>query len=85
MLQLMTNSRTPGELKNCKLENPSLLFGPLGSDKRRVLRPSVKNILLLCSCVMMLQLVPWFDWACWGRRTVAAGKRRKLLSSNERK
>jgi len=32
----MANSRTPGEFKNCKLENPSLLFGPLaqylGSD-----------------------------------------------------
>jgi len=25
----MTNSRTPAELKNCKLKNPSFLFGPL--------------------------------------------------------
>jgi len=37
----MTNSRTLVELKNCKLENSSLLFEPLaqclGSDKRRVL------------------------------------------------
>src|SRR6218665_801167 len=41
----MINSRTPAELKNCKLENPSLLFRPLaqylGSDKRRVLSPCV--------------------------------------------
>jgi len=41
----MANSRTPAELKNCKLENTSLLFGPLaqylGSDKRRVLSPWV--------------------------------------------
>jgi len=39
-LQLMASSRTPAELKNCKLENLSLLFGPLaqylGSEKRRV-------------------------------------------------
>ena len=31
----MANSRTPAEMKNCKLQNPSLLFGPLahlGSD-----------------------------------------------------
>jgi len=44
-LQLMANSQTPGELKNCKLENTSLLFAPLaqylGSDKRRVLSPCV--------------------------------------------
>jgi len=36
----MANSLTPAELKNCKFENSSLLFGPLarylGSDKRRV-------------------------------------------------
>ncbi len=42
-----TNLRTPSNLKNCKLENPSLLFGPLaqylGSDKRRVLGPCVTN------------------------------------------
>jgi len=25
----MANLRTPAELKICKLENPSLLFGPL--------------------------------------------------------
>src|SRR6218665_2163576 len=41
----MANSRTPGELKNCKLENPSLLFWYLaqylGSKKRRVLSPCV--------------------------------------------
>src|SRR6218665_2932609 len=41
----MANSQTPGELKNCKLENPSLLFGSLaqypGSDKRRVLSPCI--------------------------------------------
>ena len=41
----MAHSQTPAELKNCKLENPSLLFGPvalyLGSDKRRVLSPCV--------------------------------------------
>jgi len=46
-LQLMANSRTAAELKNCKLENPSLLFGPLaqylGSNKRRVLNPCVTN------------------------------------------
>src|SRR6218665_3123942 len=34
----MASLRTPAELKNCKLENPSLLFGLLaqylGSDKR---------------------------------------------------
>ena len=43
--QLMANSRTPVELKNCKLENPSLLFGPLaqylGRDKRQALSPCV--------------------------------------------
>src|SRR6218665_3850552 len=37
----MANSRTPAELKNCKLENPSPLFWPLaqylGRDKRRAL------------------------------------------------
>jgi len=37
----VANSRTPAELKNCKLENPFLIFGPLaqylGSDKRWVL------------------------------------------------
>ena len=36
----MANSRTPSNLKNCNLQNPSLLFGPLaqylGSDKRWV-------------------------------------------------
>ena len=41
----MANSRTPVELKNPKLENPSVLFGPLaqyqGSDKPRVLSPRV--------------------------------------------
>jgi len=41
----MANSQTLGELKNCKLENPSRLFGSLaqylGSDKRRVLSPCV--------------------------------------------
>src|SRR6218665_2556044 len=41
----MANSRTPAELKNCKVEKPSLLFRPLvqylGSDKRRVLAPCV--------------------------------------------
>jgi len=35
--KLLPNSRTPAELKNCKLENTSVLFGPLaqylGSDK----------------------------------------------------
>jgi len=45
VLQLIANSRTPVELKNCKLENPSPLFRPLaqylGSDKRRVLSPCV--------------------------------------------
>ena len=38
---------TPAEVKNWKLETPSLLFGPLaqylGSDKRRVLSPCVTN------------------------------------------
>ena len=38
-------SRTPTEMKNCKLENPALLFGPLaqylGSDKQWVLSPCV--------------------------------------------
>jgi len=41
----MANSWTPGELKNFKLEDPSLLFGHLaqylGSDKRRVLSPCI--------------------------------------------
>ena len=41
----MTNSQTPAELKNCKLENSSFLFGPLaqylGIDKRQVLSPCV--------------------------------------------
>jgi len=44
-LQRTANSCTLSELKNCKLENPSLLFGPLaqnpGSDKRRILSPCV--------------------------------------------
>src|SRR6218665_3220962 len=39
----MASSRIPTELKNCKLENPSLLFGHLAqylkSDMRRVLSP----------------------------------------------
>src|SRR6218665_1656162 len=34
---LMSNSRTPAEFKNCKLENP------LGSDMQRVLSPCVTN------------------------------------------
>src|SRR6218665_1584174 len=46
-LQLVANSRTPAELKNCRLENPSLLFGPLaqylGSDMRWVLSPCITN------------------------------------------
>jgi len=41
----MVNSRTPAELKNCKLEDPFALFRPLaqylGSDKRLVLSPCV--------------------------------------------
>src|SRR6218665_2901861 len=43
----MTILRTSAELKNCKLENPSLLFVPLhvaqylGSDKRWVLSPCI--------------------------------------------
>jgi len=37
----MANSQTPAELKNCTLENPSLLLGSLarylGSDKQWIL------------------------------------------------
>src|SRR6218665_1379436 len=48
--QLMTNLQIPAELKNCKLEYHSLLFGPLaqylGSDKRRVLIPCFVNCVL---------------------------------------
>ena len=44
-LTWQVHRQTPAELKNCKLENPSLLFGPvtqnLGSSKRRVLSPCV--------------------------------------------
>jgi len=44
----MANSLALTELKNCKLKNPSLLFGPLaqylGSDKQRVLSPCVTYI-----------------------------------------
>jgi len=63
----MANSRTPGELKNCKLENLSLLFGPLaqyiGSDKRRVLSPCVKyNVRDLRE-----KTHPWLK-TFWGRR-----------------
>src|SRR6218665_3097906 len=51
-LQLTANSRTPVELKNCKLENTSLLFGPLtqylGSDKRRFLSPFVTFTFTFC-------------------------------------
>jgi len=47
-LQLMANSRIPADLKNLKLENPSLLFGPpaqyLGGDKRLVLSPCITII-----------------------------------------
>ena len=46
-LQLKANSRTPAELKNCKLRNP-FLFGPLarylGSDKRQALSPCIINV-----------------------------------------
>src|SRR6218665_1227910 len=56
LLQLMANSRTPGEFKNCKLENPSLLLGPLaqylGSNKRRVLSP-VSHIIVASSLVLL--------------------------------
>src|SRR6218665_1319125 len=45
--QLMTSSRTPAEMKNCKLKTP-LLFGPLaqylGSEKQRVLSPCVTYV-----------------------------------------
>ena len=34
-LQLMANSQTPAELKNCKLENPFLLFVPLAQYRSR--------------------------------------------------
>jgi len=50
------NSRTPAELRNCKLENTSLLFGPLaqylGSDKRWVLSP----------CVTFVHIAQFSDW-----------------------
>jgi len=50
-LQLMENSRTPAELKNCKLENLCLLFLPSssisGSDIWRVLSSCVTIIYLL--------------------------------------
>jgi len=53
---------TPAELKNCKLGNPSLLFGPLAqylvSDKRQVLNPCVTYLksskLLKVICMFML-------------------------------
>jgi len=45
----MANSRTPAELMNCKLDNPSLLFGPLAqypkSDKWRVWSPCITFII----------------------------------------
>src|SRR6218665_3222435 len=45
-------SRTPAELKNCKLENPSPLFRSLAqyieSDKRRVFEPLSHNCSMLC-------------------------------------
>ena len=34
-LQLIANSHTPAELKNCKLKKPFLLFGPLVQDLGR--------------------------------------------------
>jgi len=41
----LANLRTPAELKNWKLENPSLLLGPLaqylGNDRQQVLSPCV--------------------------------------------
>ena len=47
-LQLMANLRTAADLKNCELEKPSLLLGPLaeypGVEKRRVLSPCVAYI-----------------------------------------
>jgi len=46
----MANLRTPAEFKNCKLENPSLLFWLLaqylGSDKRQVLSPCITFMFL---------------------------------------
>ena len=52
----MANSWAPAELKNCKLENPSLLFGPLdqylGRHKQRVLSPCITLVIhlsLLCT------------------------------------
>ena len=60
--KLMANSQTPAELKNCKLENPSHLFGSLaqylGSDKRRVLsvEPLHHIFMLLCSLLSLFDL-----------------------------
>jgi len=74
----MANSRTPGELKNYKLENPSSLSGPLaqylGSDKRWVLSPCIKNMFIsaksplwkvfschiLTSTALSLNTDPWY-------------------------
>jgi len=51
----MANSRTPAELKNCKLENLCPLFRPLaqylGSDKRLVLSPCVTYVTHLTKTV----------------------------------
>jgi len=56
IIQLMTNSQTPGELKNCKLENPSLLFGPLaqylGSDRFWALASHMFCVWWLCRAAM---------------------------------
>ena len=46
-----TNSWTPAKLKNCKLENPSLLFRPLaqylGSNKQQVLSLCITIVIIL--------------------------------------
>src|SRR6218665_1610149 len=57
----MANSQTPAELKNCKLENPSPLFRPLaqylGSDRQRVLSPSITYIWVICHIFVIGLLV----------------------------
>jgi len=42
-LQLVANSRTPAELKNCRLENHRASTQYLGSDMRWVLSPCITN------------------------------------------